>query len=150
MGGPLPKFEVNFVVAVEQNALPATGRQDAAHIRGSPIFCFTTFMGVSCTMEKRRPTYEIEAIKLAIGAIDKLAMTVSALRDASRLGFDRAAIVETIVAIERRMFVKSMTTFADPRVWQDVYHVPARGLTLYVKFQGDVVTEFKVVSFKEK
>jgi motility quorum-sensing regulator/GCU-specific mRNA interferase toxin len=29
-------------------------------------------------------------------------------------------------------------------------HVPARGLTLYVKFQGDVVTEFKVVSFKEK
>jgi motility quorum-sensing regulator/GCU-specific mRNA interferase toxin len=47
-------------------------------------------------MEKRRPTYEIEAIKLAIGAIDKLAMTVSALRDASQLGFDRAAIVETI------------------------------------------------------
>jgi motility quorum-sensing regulator/GCU-specific mRNA interferase toxin len=88
-------------------------------------------------MEKRRPTYEIEAIKLAIGAIDKLAMTVSALRDASLLGFDRAAIVETIVRIERRMFVKSMTTFADPRVWQDVYHVPARGLTLYVKFQGD-------------
>jgi motility quorum-sensing regulator/GCU-specific mRNA interferase toxin len=101
-------------------------------------------------MEKRRPTYEIEAIKLAIGAIDKLAMTVSALCDASQLGFDRAAIVETIVGIERRMFVKSMTTFADPRVWQDVYHVPARGLTLYVKFQGDVVTEFKVVSFKEK
>ena len=101
-------------------------------------------------MEKRRPTYEIAAIKLAIGAIDTLAMTVSALRDASRLGFDRAAIVETIVGIERRMFVKSMTTFADPRVWQDVYHVPARGLTLYVKFQGDVVTEFKVVSFKEK
>ena len=57
-------------------------------------------------------------------------MTVSALRDASRLGFDRAAIAETIVGIERRMFVKSMTTFADPRVWQDVYHVPARGLTL--------------------
>jgi motility quorum-sensing regulator/GCU-specific mRNA interferase toxin len=101
-------------------------------------------------MEKRRPTYEIEAIKLAIGAIDKLAITVSALRDASRLGFDRAAMVETIVGIERQMFVKSMTTFADPRVWQDVYHVPARGLTLYVKIQGDVVTEFKVVSFKEK
>ena len=52
--------------------------------------------------------------------------------------------------VERRMFLKSMTTFADPRVWQDVYHVPARGLMLYVKFQGDVVTEFKVESFKEK
>ncbi len=48
------------------------------------------------------------------------------------------------------MFRKSMTTFTDHRLWQDVYHVPARGLTLYVKFQPDVITEFTVVSFKEK
>lgn len=48
------------------------------------------------------------------------------------------------------MFVKSMTTFSDHRSWQDVYHVPARGLTLYVKFQADVVTEFVVISFKEQ
>ena len=107
-------------------------------------------MVVTQKMEKRRPSYDLQAIKLAIGALDKLAMTVSALRDASSLGFDRAKIVETIVGIDQRMFFKSMTTFADPRVWQDVYHVPARGLTLYIKFQGDIVTEFKVVSFKEK
>ena len=66
------------------------------------------------------------------------------------LGFDRVAIVETITGMERKMFVKSMTTFADHRVWQDVYHVSARGLTLYVKFQADVITEFTVMSFKEK
>ena len=48
------------------------------------------------------------------------------------------------------MFYKSMTSLADHRVWQDVYHIPARGFMLYVKFQGDVITEFKVVSFKEK
>lgn len=53
-------------------------------------------------------------------------------------------------SIERKMFYKSMTTFADHRVWQDVYHVPARGLVLYVKFQADVMTEFTVMSFKEK
>ncbi len=29
------------------------------------------------------------------------------------------------------------------RVWQDVYHVPADDLVLYVKVQADVVTEFK-------
>jgi motility quorum-sensing regulator/GCU-specific mRNA interferase toxin len=79
-----------------------------------------------------------------------LAITTSALRDATSLGFDRAGIAETIAGIERRMFFKSMTTFADHRVWQDVYHVPARGQTLYVKFQADVVTEFAVISFKEK
>jgi motility quorum-sensing regulator / GCU-specific mRNA interferase toxin len=48
------------------------------------------------------------------------------------------------------MFQKSMTTFADHRVWQDVYHVQDNGLRLYIKFQADVVTEFRVMSFKEK
>jgi len=101
-------------------------------------------------MEKRRPTYDIEAIRLICGSIETLAMTTSALRDATALGFDRSGIAETIVGIDRKMFFKSMTTFADHRIWQDVYHVPARGLTLYVKFQADVITEFTVMSFKEK
>ena len=49
------------------------------------------------------------------------------------------------------MFYKSMTTHADHRVWQDVYHVPVEnGPTLYVKFQANIVTEFAVMSFKEK
>jgi motility quorum-sensing regulator/GCU-specific mRNA interferase toxin len=101
-------------------------------------------------MEKRRPTYDLEAIKMAIGSIDTLAITTSALRAATSLGFDRRAIVDVIQSIERSMFFKSMTTFADRRVWQDVYRVPARELELYIKFQADVVTEFIVMSFKEK
>lgn len=101
-------------------------------------------------MEKGRPTYDLDAIKSALGSVETLAMTTTALRDALQLGFDRAGVVETIAAVERRMFVKSMTTFADHRVWQDVYNVPARGMLLYVKFQADVVTEFTVMSFKEK
>ncbi len=72
------------------------------------------------------------------------------MRDAAALGFDRGGGVETILSIRREMFHKSMTTFADHRLWQDVYHVPARGLTLYVKLQADVINEFTVVSFKEK
>jgi hypothetical protein len=36
------------------------------------------------------------------------------------------------------------------REWQDVYHVPYGGLVLYVKFVADVVTEFRLLSFKEK
>lgn len=101
-------------------------------------------------MEKARPTYDLEAIKVALGSTETLAMTSSALRDAMALGFDRAGVVETIAGMDRRMFYKSMTTFADHRVWQDVYHVPARGMLLYVKFQADVITEFVVMSFKEK
>ncbi|MBY5405984.1 type II toxin-antitoxin system MqsR family toxin [Rhizobium leguminosarum] len=72
------------------------------------------------------------------------------LPDAVALGFDRNGIADTIHGMNRRMFYKSMTTFADHRVWQDVYHVSAQGMVLYVKFQADVVTEFTLMSFKEK
>jgi motility quorum-sensing regulator/GCU-specific mRNA interferase toxin len=101
-------------------------------------------------MEKKRPTYDLEAVKAVLGSVETLAMTSSALRDAVALGFDRIGIAETIQGMNRRMFYKSMTTFADHRVWQDVYHVPAQGMVLYVKFQADVVTEFTLMSFKEK
>lgn len=71
-------------------------------------------------------------------------------RDGTSLGFNRGGIAQTINGLERGMFYKSMTTFADHRLWQDVYHVPWQGVTLYIKFQADVVTEFLVVSFKER
>ncbi len=49
------------------------------------------------------------------------------------------------------MFYKSMTSFSNSRQWQDVYHVPASGgLTIYLKFTDDMVTEFMVLSFKER
>ena len=83
-------------------------------------------------MEKPRPTYDLDAIKTTFGSVDTLAVTTSALRDALGLGFDRAGIVEVIGGMTRKMFVKSMTTFAGHRVWQDVYHVPARDVVLYV------------------
>jgi motility quorum-sensing regulator/GCU-specific mRNA interferase toxin len=75
-------------------------------------------------MEKRKPTYDLDAVRTALGSVDTLAITTSALRDALGLGFDRAGIVEVVSSTTRKMFVKSMTTFADHRVWQDVYHVP--------------------------
>lgn len=43
-----------------------------------------------------------------------------------------------------------MTTYGDHRTWQDVYHVPTGRLVLYVKVGADVVTAFRLVSFKEK
>ena len=101
-------------------------------------------------MEKKRPTYDLAAVQAAFADPADLAITTSAFRDALGLGFDRAAIVGTVQGIERSMFVKSMTTFADHRVWQDVYRVPAGEFLLYVKFQADLVTEFRVMAFKEK
>jgi motility quorum-sensing regulator/GCU-specific mRNA interferase toxin len=52
--------------------------------------------------------------------------------------------------MQRGHFYKSMTDYADHRVWQDVYHVPSPAGVLYVKFTADLVTEFLLLSFKEK
>ena len=49
-------------------------------------------------MEKRRPTYDLDAIKVAIGSVDTLAITTTALRNAVELGFDRAGIVNLSAA----------------------------------------------------
>ncbi len=40
-----------------------------------------------------------------------------------------------------------MTSHADHRVWQDVYHGQWNGIALYIKFQR--AGEYFVVSFKE-
>jgi motility quorum-sensing regulator/GCU-specific mRNA interferase toxin len=101
-------------------------------------------------LEKPRPTYDLATVKAVLGEVETLAITNSAFRDALGLGFDRAAIAEVVQTMDRNMFFKSMTTIRDHRVWQDVYHVPARGLVLYVKFQADIVTEFTMMSFKER
>ena len=101
-------------------------------------------------MEKLRPTYDLDAIKSAFSSVGSLSITSTAYRDAALLGFNRQKIVEIIGQIDRKMFFKSMTTFGDHRVWQDVYHVPQGGLTLYVKLQAGMVTGFTVMGFKEK
>ncbi len=52
--------------------------------------------------------------------------------------------------MQRSQFHKSMTAYADHRVWQDVYHVPSPAGVLYVKFTADAVSEFLLLSFKER
>jgi motility quorum-sensing regulator/GCU-specific mRNA interferase toxin len=100
--------------------------------------------------EKRKPTYDLEAFKAAFDSVEKLAVTGKALRSAAGLGFGRIEIVRTIQTIQRGHFYKSMTTYRNSQLWQDVYHVPSPVGLLYVKFTSDAVTEFLLLSFKEK
>lgn len=100
-------------------------------------------------MEKGVRTYDLEAIKLAFSSAEKLRVTSSALRDARTMGFTRQDMVDAIQQIKRRDFVKSMTTHADHRIWQDVYNTEYNGYFIYIKFQVDELGHF-VISFKEK
>ncbi len=61
----------------------------------------------------------------------------------------RSDIVLCVQAITRTQFYKSMTSVADSRIWQDVYHVPFQGIVLYVKFTTDP-EGYLLISFKER
>ena len=100
--------------------------------------------------EKHQPTHDLAAFKAAFSRMERLAVTGTALRSAAALEFGRAEIVATIQTMQREHFYKSMTAYADHRLWQDVYHVPSSVGVLYVKFTADVLTEFLMLSFKEK
>lgn len=101
-------------------------------------------------MEKRRPTYDLVAFKAAFSNPDKINVTVAALQGAAALGMWREQIVMVIQSMTRSQFHKSMTSYVDHKIWQDVYFVPWEGETIYVKFTADVVTEFRLLSFKVK
>ena len=100
--------------------------------------------------EKRKPTYDLNAFKTTFSSVGALTVTGTARRSAAALGFGRAEIVSTIQTMKREHFYKSMTSYSDSRLWQDVYHVPSPVGVLYVKFTSDAVTEFLLLSFKEK
>ena len=96
-------------------------------------------------MEKFNPTYNLEEFK---NSDYKIAVT--AKRTAAELGFNLSGIDKAISTMESKHFYKSMTSYANHKIWQDVYHVPCGNLILYVKFTQNVISEFTLLSFKEK
>jgi motility quorum-sensing regulator/GCU-specific mRNA interferase toxin len=102
-------------------------------------------------MEKRKPNYDLERFKAVAGDARTLDLTGTAILSARSIGFEIEQIAALIRTMTRQMFYKSMTSYRDHKLWQDVYHVPsADGLTIYLKFTANIVTEFTVLSFKER
>ncbi len=100
-------------------------------------------------VEKRTPHYALHSIKATFATEASLRMTRTARDTAFALGLLLADVVRVIQGITREQFYKSMTSLADHRIWQDVYHVPASSTVLYVKFTTDT-QGYLVISFKEK
>jgi len=101
-------------------------------------------------VEKRKPHHDLGAFKKEAWSPDELRATRTAIHDAGRIGFSKAGMVEVIQSMKRVHFYKSMTSNQDSTQWQDVYHVPWEDMLLYVKFTKDRLTEFLLLSFKER
>ncbi len=100
-------------------------------------------------MEKRTPHYLLSSIKEAFATEQSLRMTRTSHETALRLGLTLADVVAVVQSTSRAYFYKSMTSNADARTWQDVYHVPRGALVLYVKFTTDA-KGYLLISFKER
>jgi motility quorum-sensing regulator/GCU-specific mRNA interferase toxin len=98
-------------------------------------------------MEKQTPHYPLAEIQAQMQEVAGLRLTFSAQRGIARLDWDYAEAVAAVQGLARSDFYKSMTTYADHRVWQDVYYAEHLGVELYVKFQRDVDGYF-TISFK--
>ena len=96
-------------------------------------------------MEKFNPTYDLEEFKNS-----NFAITITAQKTASDLGFDKNDVHKVVSTMQENQFYKSMTSYANHKIWQDVYHVPYGDLVLYIKFTQNVISEFTLLSFKEK
>jgi len=100
--------------------------------------------------EKRKPTYDLDALKSSFREAKTLTAARSAISSAAALGCGRAEVVSVIQTIKPRDFQKSMTSYGNHRVWQDMYYVPSEMRELYVKFTVGIVSDFLLLSFKER
>ena len=103
-------------------------------------------------MEKRKPTHDLNQLKAAFSHVRTLgsSTTATAFHDAQELGFSREDMIKVIQSIRTSDFYKSMTAYANPHLWQDVYHVRFRSQDMYIKFTSKPEGGYVLLSFKEK
>lgn len=97
-------------------------------------------------MEKRTPHCKLSVVKVMLEA-GKVRTTISALEGAAALGLDFSGIMAVVMALTPKDFYKSMTSYSDHRVWQDVYRPTTHVGEVYLKLI--VTDDVLIVSFKE-
>lgn len=102
-------------------------------------------------MEKRSPHYHLEDVQRVVADPGSRPFTVTALRGGLELGLTEAEMRRTVMGLEREDFYKSMTTHADHRCWQDVYHGKTEGgIDVYVKITAFDDARPPVIQFKAR
>lgn len=99
-------------------------------------------------MEKRKPHYPLSEVQRVVEGRGVSAFTATALNGAAALGLSSVQAVAVVLGLKQKDFYKSMTTNADHKIWQDVYHAALKtGSLAYIKLtmreNGTVVIQFK-------
>lgn len=99
-------------------------------------------------MEKYTPLYDLAVIKADVRRLGAKAFTRAAKEAGKQLDLDISEMQAVVFKLQNRMLYKSMTTYADHRVWQDVYHIHSHGLEIYIKVTYCSGSNPPVISFK--
>jgi motility quorum-sensing regulator / GCU-specific mRNA interferase toxin len=100
-------------------------------------------------VEKLKPHYSLADIKAAFADPASLNRSYVPKQGADALRMDDETVVTVIQALATADFEKSMTSYANNRIWQDVYGPTVGGTKLYVKFTIDAAGALFLISFKE-
>lgn len=99
-------------------------------------------------MEKSTPHCKLSVVQ---GMVERgqVRATATAFSGARELGInDLAGMCAVVMSLTTANFYKSMTTYADHRIWQDVYRTKTTGGDeVYLKLT--VIDDVLIVSFKE-
>jgi motility quorum-sensing regulator/GCU-specific mRNA interferase toxin len=100
-------------------------------------------------MDKFNPTYNLQTIKNNFKNEQNLNITHTARQNSRKLGINSCDIIQIIQSLQNKNFYKSMTSYHDNRLWQDVYHADYNKIKLYIKFTMDN-DDYLLISLKEK
>ena len=75
-------------------------------------------------MEKPTPHHDLGSIQALVARLGPAAFTKTALDGGREMGLTSREMLAVLAALTRRNFYKSMTTYADHRIWQDVDYAP--------------------------
>jgi motility quorum-sensing regulator/GCU-specific mRNA interferase toxin len=100
-------------------------------------------------VEKRAPHYDLGGVQAQVARLGPAAFTKTALDGGREMGLTSRVMLAVITALTRRNFYKSMTTYADSHIWQDVYYAPTPvDKEAYIKITMRGVAP--VIQFKER
>lgn len=99
-------------------------------------------------MEKRKPHFDLAIVRSLIEA-GKVKATASAYDTARLIGINKLAeMCDVVISLTPANFYKSMTTYKDHTIWQDVYHAKTvADIKVYLKLT--IIDDLLIVSFKE-
>jgi len=97
-------------------------------------------------MEKMTPHCPLNTVKELVKA-GKVRATATAVQSARQMGFRPQAMFAELLNLERGEFYKSMTSYNNHTIWQDVYRHASPAGMIYIKLT--VLDGVLVVSFKE-